>query len=104
MQRKVCLFASPPAGARLARVAKLERPTRLARLTRLERVARLTKLARLTRLVRLERRLPDNVFFNSQEEVLRVRREKIQRARINRIIQNNRRKYVFYSPLPKVHF
>ena len=83
MQRKVCLFPSPPAGARLARVARL---------------------ARLDRLARLERRLPDNVFFNSQEEVLRVKREKIQRARINRIIQNNRRKYVSYSPLPKVHF
>jgi len=83
MQRKVCLFASPPAGAR---------PTRLARLDR------------LTRLARLERRLPDNVFFNRQEEVLRIRREKIQRARMNRIIQNNRRKYVSYSPLPKVQF
>jgi len=32
MQGKVCLFPSPPAGARLARLTKLEKLARLARL------------------------------------------------------------------------
>ncbi len=37
---------------------------------------------------------PADVFFDWQEDILRARKEKIQRARMERIIQNNRGKFV----------
>jgi transposase InsO family protein len=37
---------------------------------------------------------PADVFFDRQDDVLRVRKENLQRARLERIMQNNRRKYV----------